>query len=203
MQGRACHRGRGRRPGADVTAAGSIESLEVSEEGTGYVGGQIYAVAPAIASEGQFSIGAKVRVTELSMAECQKQCGNDDMCTAMAFDEDAETGEMSCRLYKGKYAYTKVGLALFQPNDFSNLMAGKCADGADSKFIMKDDNGRGTIVMDAGAEEKCMRAAKHEGCNAINMRTNGEGKLVYETLGTCNVESGSEKRSGEAGDSRR
>ena len=171
---------------------GGVVSVSIGSEGSGYVGGEVYALAPMGADD--FSSGAKVKMTEMSMALCQKRCGVDDLCTAMAYDEDGD--KTSCRLYKGKYAYTKVeaGGRLFKPNDFSPAEPGMCADGEESKFIAKDDLGRGVVVMEAGAEEKCMqRCQDMPGCNAVNMKNNEEGKLVCKTLGTCNVEDATRK----------
>ena len=155
-----------------VTNIGGIEEFEILESGTDYQGGEMYIIS------GGSGEGARVRMTELSMSVCQRKCGLDDMCTAMAFDEDGNS--TTCRLYQGKYAYTKVspGGRQFKPNDFSDDAPGKCRDGKDNRFMAKDDIGRAIIQMPIGSEEKCkQRCQDMPGCNAVNMKVE-DGALI-------------------------
>ena len=171
-----------------TSPSGGIVEFQISESssssGTGYVGGETYLLSGGMGS------GGRVEMTEMSMAQCQTKCGQDELCTAMAFDEDEATGGTVCRLYKGKYAYTKVapGGTTFSPNDFTEEAQGKCQDGEGGRFLAKDDIGRSVVTMRKGEEEKCLqRCESMPGCRSVNMKTEGES-LVCKTLGTCNVE---------------
>ena len=170
----------------EVGPVGGILAVEMVDAGTGYDGGEVYNIS------GGSGRGGKVKMTEMSMSLCQRRCGLDELCSAMAYDEDGE--KTSCRLYKGKYAYTNVSVEgkRFRPNDFSSERPGRCLDGPDNKFWAKDDIGRAIIQMNAKAEEKCkQRCQDMPGCNAVNMKTEGDS-LVCKTMGTCTVEGASE-----------
>ena len=167
----------------EVSGRGAILKIRVESEGSGY-DARVYTLG------GGAGRGATVRMSRITMAECQKKCGNDDLCTALFYDE-SDDGGTSCMLYQGRQAYTEVSASgrKFSPNDFTEEQGGRCLDGEAAKFVATDDIGRGIVTLKAGAEEECkQRCQDMPGCRAVNMRTEGDA-LICKTMSSCSVES--------------